>query len=135
MSDDTLFLMEIFHPEHEESVCLMSGKGFEVLRVDKTGREIYGCSHGNKEYLLFPMTLGIVENGVLSVSASYEYDESCLDRKADGSRGVLSSPHGLPFLSDTQKKPLSATGVLRVDLHSIGPPYILKLKPTSSWLP
>lgn len=115
MSDDTLFLMEIFHPDHKESVCLMSGKGFEVLYEDKTGREVYGYAYEDKEYLFFPMTLNVTENGSIAVTASYDYEDSYLDQRADGSRVVLSSPYGLHFLADTYKNCISATGLLRVD--------------------
>ena len=109
----TLFI-DIEHPERAEPLCLMCGSGFEVLRTDATGVEVYGKSYRGKDYLLFPLDFSPVDAGVLAVGVPSEYQEWFMERGMDGARVVFSTPHGAPFFSDMPEEFHSSAGYLRV---------------------
>lgn len=117
-SNKTL-LMEIQYADSSESLYLMTGQGFEMLREDKGGRELYGVRHKGREYLFFPFSFKAVEAGVLSLHMPPEYEESCLDRKADGARIVFRSLHGVPFFPEMSEEFQSNTGIIRMDASGL----------------
>lgn len=108
-------LIEIHYPDGSDALYLMTGQNFELLREDKGGREIYGLRHNEKEYLFFPFSFKAVSAGVLSMHMPAEYEESCLDKKADGARIVFGSTHGVPFFPEMPDEYQSSSGTIKVD--------------------
>ncbi len=107
-------LIEIDRPEAKEPLRFMCGPGFEFLREDKTGREIYGLMHGGKEFLFFPFTLNTPETGVVNLSFPSEYEDTCLDAGLDGARIVFHCLDREAFFGDPAKDGLCLAGILRV---------------------
>lgn len=115
MSSPQALLMEIHYPDGSESLYLMTGQGFELLREDKGGREVYGVRHRDREYLFFPFSFKPVDAGVLSLHMPPEYEEHCLGHKADGARIVFGSLHGVPFFPEMPDEYKSNSGRIAVD--------------------
>jgi hypothetical protein len=110
----TLFI-DIEHPEQTETLRLMCGSDFEVLRTDNTGLEIYGKAHRGREYLLFPLDFRPLDAGVLSVRLPAEYAEWFLERGIDGARISFSTAHGSPMFAEMPEEYWSSAGFLRID--------------------
>lgn len=115
MSDHTTLLIEIYSPDAAEPVCLMNGRGFDVLRKDSTGQEVYGLAHQGKEYLLFPLDFRPLDAGKLAVIIPSEYEDWFFDATVEGARIVFSSTHGTPFFAEMPEEYHSNTGILRFD--------------------
>lgn len=115
MSAQKALLMEISYPHSDEALYLMSGHGFEVLRTDNTGREIYGVAHEGREYLFFPFSFKPLDAGILTICMPQEYEESCLDHRADGARIIFSAQHGTPFFADMPEEYQTNTGIIRIE--------------------
>lgn len=113
MSKHTL-LFEIAHAESDKPLRLMCGHGFNVLRKDITGDEIYGVVHEGKEYLLFPLAFRKHEDGILSVEIPATGEEPFLSDR-DGHTITFKSPQGIPFFSEMSEAYRSCTGMLRLD--------------------
>lgn len=108
-------LMDIHYPDGSDSLYLTTGRGFEMLREDKSGREIYGLRHNDREYLFFPFSFKPVDAGVLAMQMPQEYEECCLDQRAHGARIVFGAVHGSPFFPDMPDEYKSNAGVISVD--------------------
>ena len=129
MAQTQALLMEIHYPDGSDSLYLMTGQGFEMLREDTGGREIYGLRHNEREYLFFPFSFKPVDAGVLSVHMPPEYEESCLDSRADGARIVFGSVHGVPFFPEMPDEYKSSSGRIRIDASGRVRIHLDKLDP------
>ena len=110
----TLFV-EIDRPGLEEPLRLMSGHGFSVLRTDNTGRDIYGCAHEGKEYLLFPLSFEQSSRDRLDMSIPASYEEWFMDMVADGAVIRFTTPWGEHVFVGMPEEYQSGSGILRID--------------------
>jgi hypothetical protein len=134
MSDKHALLMEIHLPDADEPLRLMSGQGFEALRTDNTGREIFGLAHNGQDYLFFPFSFRPLDAGVLSMNLPPEYDEHCLGENPDGARIVFGSTNGTPvfaampeeYHSSSRTQRQDANGAIRVLLDKVDPHQVTR---------
>ena len=113
MSNGKTFLMAIERPETEESLFLMCGQGFTVLRTDVAGRDIYGFLHCGREYLLMPLGFSYVGEDALRMIAPASYEEWLWDMLIDGARIQLFSPYGEHLFTDSPEPFSTCSGILK----------------------
>lgn len=108
-------LLEITHPDENEPLRLMCGHGFDVLRTDNTGREIYGLQHEGEDYLLFPLAVDRHDDNALAVTFPAAYGEFFDGWRTHGARVLLKSPHGIPYFPGIAEQFQSGRGMMRKD--------------------
>ncbi|MDR2489290.1 MAG: hypothetical protein LBD42_07350 [Desulfovibrio sp.] len=115
MNSITTLLVDIEHPDSSGRLQLMCGSGFSLLRTDATGRDIYGFTHEDREYLLIPLSFAIHADNRLAMTIPTLYEEWFADMRMDGARIRFTSPHGEPLFAALPEEYRSDSGVLRID--------------------